>query len=368
MNWSNKRYVIGAQVVFVLVIVGAGLSSLAFWMLSNALASADAIKLSVFNTGLLILLFYAQTYFVNRYIETQRYKLFFVASFATFVGITLIRIALSTLIIRNYIANDVAVFFGPVFRLMGFITGTSFIVTIIAVAYQLLKNRYVAEKRNLALINEQQAAQLQFLKAQINPHFLFNALNNLYSLVVTKSNDAPKFLLKLSDLLRYVTYESQASSVLLEKEVLHISKFIDLFQMRSEAPLSITLETEGDLAGQSIEPMILIPLVENCFKHCDFETNPEAFVKIKVAVSKGSVIFTTHNSFDKADEQKDTVGGVGLANIRHRLSLRYPQRHTFEFEEKGGVFNVFLKIQTNHNNQTHPSQSVIYENLQSSTR
>ena len=144
MNWSNKRYVVGVRIVFGLVIVGAGLSSLAFWMLSNALASADAIKLAVFNTGLLILLFYAQIHFVNRYIETQRYKLFFLASFSAFVAITVIRITLSMLIIRNYIANDVAVFFGPVFRLMGFITGTSFIVTIIGVAYQLLKNRYIA--------------------------------------------------------------------------------------------------------------------------------------------------------------------------------------------------------------------------------
>lgn len=342
MNESNKRYIIGAHVLFWIVIVYA-----AFWMFSNSLTPIDAIKLALFNISLLAVLFYCQIHFVNRFIETRRYKMFFLASFSVFLLITVVRIAFSLMIFRNYVANDVAVFFSPLFRLTGFISGSSLIITIIAVSYQLLKNRYEAEKQNLALINEQQAAQLHFLKAQINPHFLFNALNNLYSLVVTKSDDAPKFLLKLSELLRYVTYDSQAASVYLEKEVLHISKFIDLFQMRSEDPLSISLETEGDLQGKTIEPMILIPIVENCFKHCDFETNPQAFISIKAKVTEGVLIFTTQNTFDKTDEQKDAVGGVGLMNIQQRLSLRYPKSFSFKFEENKGVFNVFLKIETN---------------------
>jgi LytS/YehU family sensor histidine kinase len=130
----------------------------------------------------------------------------------------------------------------------------------------------------------------------------------------------------------------------LDKEIAHLQQFIELFKMRSEDPLSISLAIEDNVTGIKIEPMILMPIVENCFKHADFATNPKAFADISLMVFNDYMVFKTRNSFDKTDTQKDAVGGVGLVNIKHRLSLRYPSRFSFETAEKDGVFEVILTI------------------------
>jgi two-component system, LytTR family, sensor kinase len=256
-----------------------------------------------------------------------------------------LRVAINNLMMRDADAEGRHFFEDPKARVAALVMVTSIIVALVAVGYQLLYNRFKNEQKNLALINEQQAAQLQFLKAQINPHFLFNALNNVYSLTLAKSNDAPKMLLKLSDLLRYVIYESQKETVDLAREAQSIGQFIELFQMRSEAPLRIQFTTAGNLSGVRIEPMILIPLVENCFKHCDFDQNPAAFTKIQLETTPQYLRFFSQNTFDKTDKQKDAVGGVGLENIRRRLALRYGERFDLVFGDNVGVFTVELKIE-----------------------
>ncbi|MBL7813582.1 MAG: histidine kinase [Saprospiraceae bacterium] len=342
--WTDKKLETAAHIAFWVI---NGVAS--FLLFSTALTFGDTVLLTTINMAILIALFYLHTHWVNQYIEKGQYKRFFATSITAFTFLTLLRVGLNLLIFKGYVTNDFAVFFGPVFRLVGFLVGTAFIIVIIAVSYQLLKNRYLSQRRNLALINEQQAAQLQLLKAQINPHFLFNALNNVYSLTVAKSDDAPKMLLKLSTLLRYVIYESQEKEVLLEKEVAHLHTFIELFQMRSEDPLSISLKTEGNVNGVKIEPMILMPIVENCFKHTDFDTNPAAFADILLTVTPQSLIFKTKNSFDRSDVQKDAVGGVGLANIKHRLSLRYPSKATLETKESDSIFELILTIHLSDN-------------------
>jgi LytS/YehU family sensor histidine kinase len=276
-------------------------------------------------------------------------KWFLLLGGVSFAAIVILRVVINNLMMRDADAEGNHFFEDPKVRVSALVMVTSMIVVLIAVAYQLLYNRFRNEQKNLALINEQQAAQLQFLKAQINPHFLFNALNNVYSLTVAKSDDAPKMLLKLSDLLRYVIYESQKETVDLAREAQHIRQFIELFQMRSEAPLSIQFTTTGNLSGVPIEPMILIPLVENCFKHCDFDQNPNAFTNIQLETTPQYIRFFSQNTFDKTDQQKDAVGGVGLENIQRRLALRYAERFDLHFGENAGVFTVELKIKMGDN-------------------
>jgi two-component system, LytTR family, sensor kinase len=132
----------------------------------------------------------------------------------------------------------------------------------------------------------------------------------------------------------------------LKKEVENIEKFIALCQMKSEHPLSISFKKQGNWEGITIEPMILIPLVENCFKHCDFETNDKAFIELDLKAENNALFFTTRNTFSAADTQKDKIGGVGLENIKQRLTLRYGNRFDLHFDKKEPVFNVFLRINT----------------------
>ena len=152
-------------------------------------------------------------------------------------------------------------------------------------------------------------------------------------------------LLKLSDLLRYVIYESQKKVVGLQKEVQHIHNFIALFQMRNERPVDIEFTVTGDLSNCHIEPMILIPIVENCFKHADFELNPNAFARIQLDIGTNGLVFSTQNTFDRQNKQKDDTGGVGLENIRRRLALRYADAHRFDVAARDSLFEVTLSIE-----------------------
>ncbi|MBK8704285.1 MAG: sensor histidine kinase [Saprospiraceae bacterium] len=217
-------------------------------------------------------------------------------------------------------------------------------VWILSTLYQVIRNRDENELRNLAVISRQQEAQLQALRAQINPHFLFNTLNNIYSLAVVKSDKTAEMVLKLSNLLRYVTYEEVGQPVALGREIEHIRQYIDLFQLRSETPLDVTFEVTGDDTTVKVEPMILIPMVENCFKHCDFDTNPGAFVRIQLEINPQAINFKTYNTKNDTDRQKDEVGGVGLDNIRQRLELLYSGRYDLAILNTDTTFEVKLSL------------------------
>jgi len=150
--------------------------------------------------------------------------------------------------------------------------------------------------------------------------------------------------LQLSDLLRYVIYESQNKKVSLSRELIQIEKYVALYQLKNEHSFNIQLEKEGSINGQKIEPMILIPLVENIFKHGDFDTNEEAFAKIQVQIEVDILHFHTINTKNDENQQKDKVGGVGLKNIRKRLALNYPNQHELIIKDLEDTFEVSLKI------------------------
>ncbi len=334
---TNRQIRLGLHLFF------WGLIAASFiWLFSIVFTFWEAVTVVSVNVLLLVGLFYFQVAAVNWFWERKKTGLFLTISLLMLLLVTALRIAISNHLVGSHVPPGILTGFQ---RLLVFQIFTSLLVSLIAIFYQLLQNRYQRERHNLAQLQAQQTAQLQLLRAQMNPHFLFNALNNLYSLTVAKSDDAPKMLLRLSNLLRYVIYESQKTVLLLTQEVAHLEAFIALFKMRSEQPLRITLTTEGDLAGYSIEPMLLMPMVENCFKHSDFETNPDAFIALTLTVRDGQLRFCTRNTFDRRNQQKDAVGGVGLTNIRHRLSLRYLE-FGLETHENGAVFEVVLTIHT----------------------
>lgn len=208
-----------------------------------------------------------------------------------------------------------------------------------AFLYAGVYRRHQKEKRNMALLNEYQRSQLQYLKAQINPHFLFNTLHNIYSLSVTNSPMTSEMVLKLSDLLRYAIYEGEKENVPLRKEIEHARILIELFQMRSRKNLDIQLEVKGEPEGVFIEPMLLIPLVENALKHGDMGRNPAGFAKFILSVENGEIKFEAENSYTP-NPQKDEVGGVGLENIKKRLAIGRPNKHKFEILDRPPLFAV----------------------------
>lgn len=294
------------------------------------------------NVAPMALLFYVNIRLVNRYFDKKRYWLFALYSGGMVLLITFFRVRI------NLSFPDIALVSGPAINERLFLRfgalATNVGVWILSTLYQVIRNRDEDELRNLAVISRQQEAQLQALRAQINPHFLFNTLNNIYSLAVVRSEKTAEMVLKLSNLLRYVTYEEVGQPVALQREIDHIRQYIDLFQLRSETPLDVKLDIQGNYEGMQVEPMILIPLVENCFKHCDFDTNPNAFVRIQLEVKGQSLYFYTKNTKNEADKQKDEVGGVGLDNIRRRLELLYPGQYGLSISNQPATFEVKLSF------------------------
>ena len=195
-------------------------------------------------------------------------------------------------------------------------------------------------------------AEMTALRAQLNPHFLFNSLNNIYSLALDKSDLAPDYVLKLSELMRYILHDCQADEVPLRKELEFVQNYLDLERIRMEDTVRLELEVDGPVDDMTVAPLMLLPFVENAFKH-GIKTKPEgAFVKITVKVDAMEVldieaINSKENGVSEADlDLNGTVvpGGVGLENVRRRLALLYPHRHKLTLRDAGSRYEVNLQI------------------------
>ncbi len=225
-------------------------------------------------------------------------------------------------------------------RLLQYMLG-GLVTTFISSALKVTGNYIRNERRNKELETQKLITELAYLKSQVNPHFLFNTLNNIYSLAYKQHPETPDAIMKLSLLMRYMLYESNDPLVSLEKEVEHINNFIDLQKLRLREHSSIKLNVEGNLEGHQIAPMLLMTLVENAFKHGLVSKN-EVGIRMHLAVQDDSLLFSTINN--TSSHKKREFGGIGLENLRRRLNLLYPGRHELSFEEKEGTFYATLKI------------------------
>lgn len=190
-------------------------------------------------------------------------------------------------------------------------------------------------------------SELRFLKSQINPHFLFNTLNNLYALTLKKSDQAPEIVIKLSEMMRYMLYECNEKRVPLSKEVNYIRNYLDLEQLRQGKNVEINFEVEGQVSDQEIAPLMFIPFLENSFKHGLSNHITTGFVNIKLSVQEHCVDFYIENSKPQTPPVRDPnrrSGGIGLVNIHRRLNLLYPERYDLNIEDKPNAYAVHLKI------------------------
>ncbi len=201
---------------------------------------------------------------------------------------------------------------------------------------------YQQEKNNrLSLQNEKLQAELMLLKSQVSPHFLFNSLNNIYSLSVIKHDNAPIMIEKLSDILRYIIYEGKNRKVHLEREVELINNYIDLQLLKKlKAEKNIKVVINGVSSSHKIAPLILINMVENCFKHSDIAYNKNGFLDIHLSIENERLHFSTTNSYMKSSKKS----GIGLKNIEQQLKHYYPDTHNLTSESNEDIFKVELEI------------------------
>jgi LytS/YehU family sensor histidine kinase len=219
---------------------------------------------------------------------------------------------------------------------LAFITG-------IALAIKLIRTQSRKRLYELSLEKERVNAELKYLKAQLNPHFLFNTLNNIYSLARKESVNTPEAILKLSKLMRFMLYEASKSDILLTEEIRMIEDYISLERLRYTDRVSITFHNVVDDPAQHIAPLLLIHFVENAFKHGLSESRSDAFIKIDITLKNGLLEACIANS--KADKitKDESTSSIGLENIKRQLQLIYPA-HKLIIKDEATIFSVELSL------------------------
>jgi two-component system, LytTR family, sensor kinase len=200
------------------------------------------------------------------------------------------------------------------------------------------------EKIRKEIDNERLNAELHFLKSQVNPHFLFNTLNSIYSLAYKRSEKTHDAIAKLSNILRYMLYETDVKTVSLESEYQYLMDYIDLQKLRLYSNTQIRFETQGDMSKIHMAPMLLVPFVENAFKHGTDNTT-DCYINILLQVSNNDLFFKVENSIpSKVDNNNYVTSGIGLQNVKRRLKLLYPDQHLLLIDQSETNYCIKLTL------------------------
>ncbi|MBX2872648.1 MAG: sensor histidine kinase [Saprospiraceae bacterium] len=230
-------------------------------------------------------------------------------------------------------------------RFMIIVMLNTFFLVIFVGLLRFVENWFEMEARKKEFENEKLTSELRFLKAQINPHFLFNTLNNLYYLAFNQSPNTTEVIAKLSTMMRYMLYDSNHARVPLDKEIEYIENYISLEKLRLNEEVPITVEVKGNTAGVTIVPLVLITFLENAFKHGVSNSSKGSWINVTLDVQQGICHYTVANS--KIAESGKTVtesSGIGLQNVKRRLDLSYPDSYQLEVKEDENAYFVDLKL------------------------
>lgn len=218
-----------------------------------------------------------------------------------------------------------------------------FFLVIAGAAVKLMFDYSSLQQKMAETAKEKAEAELNFLKSQINPHFLFNSLNSVYFLIHKSNTEARESLHKFSDMLRYQLYEVNGAKIPVEKEIRYLEDYVDLQKLRKDEHYTVSLNYSPQVHGFLIEPLLLIPFVENAFKHVSSHSHKNNFVKVELSRSNGQFIFSAENSKDK-ERTADPYSGIGLNNVKRRLELLYPGRHELDIRDAEDIYRVNLKL------------------------
>lgn len=241
----------------------------------------------------------------------------------------------------GYISNQLYVFF------------THFIAGLYTTTYLIIVDWLKQQREKKELENQTLQSELKFLKSQINPHFLFNTLNSLYALTLKKSDLAPEIVLKLSEMMRYMLYECNEKEVSLEKEINYMQNYLELEMLRQGDKMVINSDIQGDSEHEKIAPLLLIPFLENAFKHGVKDSAEPGFVHLHIDVNEDKLIMEIKNSRSPSVPKNidKNSGGIGLINVKRRMDILYPDNHTLHINETPNTYEVKLELNLKNNVQ-----------------
>ncbi len=306
-----------------------------FWSLEISFLRA------LLNGSLFILVFYLNLLVLIPYLFVKkRYVLYGFSSLVLIVVFITIRIAMREFLYG--LPSSAELHDRPYQSEFMIVTSFLFIFGL-SIFVKLARNHFDAAERNREILRQRDEAEFRMLKAQVNPHFLFNTLNNLYTLAYTRSEKTAEAILSLSEIMRYLIYEAGAIQVPVEKEIRFLTNYIELEKLRIEDPSKVSVYIENSSENMMISPLIFIAYVENAFKHSGIDVDPEGFIQIFLAFRTGKILFTCENSIPITDVQhKD--GGTGLLNAKSRLELIYPGKSELVIKKSNLVYHVTLTI------------------------
>ncbi len=289
------------------------------------------IDLSVFYVNYLVL--------IPLFLDKKRYWIYAIGILITIVLFGLGKYGLA-LVFRQYvlvhgkeITGFAAFFLSTVFTNLCFL--------FLSAVLKFTLDWFLNERIQRDLENQRLSAELAFLKSQINPHFLFNSLNSIYSLAYQRSETTPEAILKLSEIMRYMLYECNDNKVDLTKELQYLQNYIDLQKIRFGNQAFIDYKVDGIVQNQKIVPLLLIAFIENAFKH-GVANNPLTPIRLLIDVDAGHLHFYIQNK--KHTNNRDEVGGIGLNNVKRRLNLLYPGKYNLEIRDETDTYTVELSL------------------------
>jgi two-component system LytT family sensor kinase len=268
--------------------------------------------------------------------------------YVAFVAIFIVLVFISSLIKMNIIGRvihdeNMVHFTGNLkTRIYEYVIPHIFLV-IAGMAIKLMFDYSKLQQRMAETAKEKAEAELNFLKSQINPHFVFNSLNAVYFLIDKNNAEARNSLHKFSDMLRYQLYELNGDKIPVEREVSYLKDYVDLQKLRKDKNYLVEFTSSPSVAGFSIEPLLLIPFVENAFKHISHYPEKGNFVKLDLSRSNGHFNFSIENSKEPIATM-EKQGGIGLVNVKRRLELLYPGKYSLNINDKGDLYKVELRL------------------------
>ncbi len=289
-------------------------------------------------------IFYATAFFiVPRFLRLKKIGLLIIILISAFILINLVESFIDYHWLVGFFSTETESYLAY-FR---YNVGSSFFILLLGLSYALITSWFQSEKLKRVLHEEKLTTEMAFLKAQINPHFLFNVLNSFYAKAL--KNNVPELadgIAKLAELMRYMVYETNEDRILLEKEIHHLKNFIKIYQLRiaENDDVHINVVAKGDIQTAKLSPMLLIPFVENAIKH---GVNPKlkSVIDIFIEVQNNSLYFKVTNTVhNNANGIMDSSSGFGLDNLKKRLSILYPGNYSIETTEKEGVFTSLLHL------------------------
>ncbi len=310
----------------------------------------------MFTLPLDIAVTYFHVYFlIPKFLQRKRYISLLVIIVVTAFVILVVESIVNMYIVEPIFWPDAKMYPYPLLSWRSFyLLVNIYTIVLLASVLKLVRYWLNADQQRLSLELQNQASELALLRSQISPHFLFNTLNNIDTLIHMDAGKASDCVHRLSEIMRYIIYETDRDYVLLQKEVNYLRTFIELQSIRYKEKDFVELVIEGEAGNQMIAPMMLVPFVENAFKHVDKSSVMPA-IRIRIDIFKGSIEMNVVNRFRPVEDgSKDESSGIGLSNVIRRLKLLYPNNHELDIQTDNAVFSVHLRIGF-HDNTMHRS-------------